>query len=299
MTVDEVRSDVSTMLPDGSDLRPLLVAIQSVMRRIRGFRGGGWSFDLAFGTVELLPSQTAGTVSISDGSANLAGVGTSFDSPDHIGYKILLDGVEYEFLSQSDATTAILTTNYSAASNLSGASYTAFQNRYSLAADTGKIYRVWDQTNKRELRAEVMLQFESRHHMNQSSGEVARYSLSTRASNDAKRIIFRPYPTEEAKILYLYSTTYVQVTGPSSTVDIPDELDEALIQGVYARLLGLLTNHSPAAQMEQLRFSEMLNDAWKQDQDKTDLKFRFVRQNQGDAMALFALSRTDIVVGDA
>lgn len=278
LTVDEVRQDVSAMLPDGTDLRPLVVAVKHVMRDIRAFKGGTWSFDLSFNTVEIVASQRAGTVSTTNGSTVLTGVGTSFDSPDHTGYKILLGAVEYLIASQSSATDAVLATVY-AGTDLSASTYTAYQNRYDLAPTVGKLHRVWDLTNRRELKAEPLIKFETRHHVDQSTGEVVWYSFDTRGSADQKRIIFRPYPTAIAKILYLFEKTYTQITGVGSDVDIPDELYETVVQGVYARLLGLLTNHAPASQLEQQRFARMLSDAWRRDQDKGDLKVRFIRQN--------------------
>lgn len=297
LEVDQIRQDVSAMMPDESDLRALIVAVKQVVRDIRGFRGGGWSFDWEFGTIELLESQDAGTVSISNGDTALVGVGTSFDDPDHTGYKVLLGGIEYEIESQADATNAVLTSAYAAGTDLSGDTYTAYQNRYELAANTGKIYRVWDQGNNVELRAEALIEFQSQHQAGPFPGTVARYATATRSSADVKRIMFRPYPTAIAKILYLYEKEHTQITGPGSNVDFPDEMYETVTQGVYARLLGLLTNHAPGAQLEQARFVRMLSDAWKRDKDKGDLKVRFLRQDLGDVLARFQLTRNRVVEG--
>jgi hypothetical protein len=292
LTVDEVRQDVSAMLPDGTDLRPLIVVLKHIMRDIRAFKGGGWSFDLAFNTVEVVAAQSAGTVSTTNESTDLVGVGTSFDSPDHTGYKIRLGSVEYIIGSQSSATAAILTTAF-AGTDLSGSTYIAYQNSYDLAPRVGKLYRVWDLTNRRELRAEPLIKFETRHHIDQSTGDVLWYSLDTRGSSDEKRIIFRPYPTVIAKILYLFERTHIQITGPGSSVDISEELYETVIQGVYARMLGLLTNHAPASQLEQQTFARMLSDAWRRDQDKGDLKVRFIRQNLALDFTRWRLRRRD------
>ena len=297
LEVDQIRKDVSAMMPDESDLRALVVSVKQVVRDMRGFRGGGWSFDWDFGTIELLASQSAGTVSISNADTALTGVGTSFDDPDHTGYKILLGGVEYEIASQSSATAAVLTTNFAAGADLSGDTYTAYQNRYALASNVGKIYRVWDQANNVELRAEPLIEFQSQHQAGPFPGTVARYATATRSATDVKRIMFRPYPTAVSKILYLYEKEHTQITGPGSNVDFPDEMYETVTQGVYARLLGLLTNHGPGAQMEQQRFVRMLSDAWKRDKDKGDLKVRFLRQDLGDVLARFQLTRNRTVEG--
>lgn len=297
LEVDTIRKDIASMMPDESDLRALVVSVKQVVRDIRAFKGGGWSFDLAFGTIELLASQSAGTISISNGDTALVGVGTSFDAPDHTGYKVLLGGVEYEIESQADATNAVLTTAFASGTDLSGDTYTAYQNRFDLESDVGKIYRVWDQTNNVELKAEPLIEFESQHQSPPIPGNVLKYSTTTRSSTDVKRIIFRPYPTAIAKILYLYEQEHTQIDGVSSNVDFPDEMYEVVIQGVYARLLGLLTNHAPSAQMEQQRFVRMLSDAWRRDQDKGDLKIRFLRQDLGDQLTRFQLMRTRVVPG--
>lgn len=297
LEVDQIRQDISAMMPDASDLRALVVAVKHIVRDIRAFKGGGWSFDLKFGTIEIAASQSAGTVSISNGSTALVGVGTSFDSPDHAGYKILLGAVEYEIASQADATNAVLTTDYAATDNLSGATYTAYQNRYDMASDVGKLYRVWDQTNRNELRAEALIKLERHQHLRQLSGNLAWYATATRGSTDLKRLIFRPYPTAVAKILYLYEKTHTQITGPGSNVDLPDELYEVVVQGVFGRMLGLLTNHSTHAQIEQGRFVRMLKDAWRRDQDKGDMKVRFIRQDIGDLRGRSPIWDQDIASG--
>ncbi len=291
LLVDDIRNRISAMMPDKSDLRPLLVAVQDVVRDIRAHRSGGWSFDLEFGTIELVPSQEAGTVSINNGSTALTGVGTSFDSPDHTGYKISLGGVVYEIASQSSATAAVLTTNFAASANLSGETYTAYQNRYDLAADVGRLYRVWDQTNERPLTAEAMIRLQSALQVDRNSGQITHYAMDTRGATDLKRLAFRPYPTAVAKILYLYEKTHTQITAVDSDVDLPDEMYEVVVQGVYARMLGLLTNHSPQSLVEQQLFQKKMREAWKRDQDLGDFKVQFIRQDNAHARFIFPFRR--------
>lgn len=281
LSVDQIRQKIGTMLPIESDMRPLIVAINQVMLDIRGFKSTRWSFDLAHGYLDMVATYSTGTLTATNGSTALVGSGTLWDTTDNAlaGDRFIVEGVDYEVATVTDDTNIVLNTNFVGAGG-AGLSYARHRPVLALASDVKKVLRIWDQTNQFRLHAESIIALEDSMVVHQETGDLLRYSMYERSSTDVKQIIFRPYPTALAKLVYLYEKEYTKVTAVDDNVDIVDELEDVVIQGVYARMFALQTNNSPQSQMEKQVFFAMLDDAWQQDQELSDLIIRFARQDR-------------------
>lgn len=277
MLVHDVYNRVYTMLPKSAAIRANLHAVKQVLDFIRG--NWHWSFWESEGNITLTPQYITGTVTIAQGATAITGTGTTWTAA-MTGRKIRIGTNEDYTFTYLSGTTGTISPAY-AGTTVTAATYTIYQDTYSLASDCDSVIDVVDLTNKRVL--EKMGSLAGKRlgaRLSQTyTYQDAVYAFGRDSSNNAQ-ITFLGPPMQIALIRYWYYRRPTAPIGPSSNLDFPSSMDETFIQGVFAQVLR--QNKQPNADQEQAVFERLLMQRRKEDSPLDAVRIRLTRQDMMD-----------------
>lgn len=274
------------MLPKDAPVRGFIRMINWTIEQIR--MRGQWSFDFDRGVIDVPAAYDTGTVEVTNGDATVVGTDTLWAANAAAGRTIRIGNVEYLIASVTDDTNLELTEAFGGTSE-SGLSYAIYQDEFDLEANVQTVRRVWDQTNRCELIASDPLSIKSRTTAWKGFGWPTWYALlkstlsiprhTDGVSSTVKRILIGPPPSSYARFEYYFEKGIDKVTIAGDEIDLPHELDELVIQGVYSRALEIA--RIPDWQGARAEFQRMLEDRWTKDRTTLDVKVRN-RRADGD-----------------
>jgi len=277
MTANEVHVAVLRQLPQGAPTRGFLRMVNWCVEKIRD--RGQWKFDFARGYLDVPASYSTGTVSVTNGDATVTGSGTAWNTNSNAaaGRIMSINGVEYVISSITSDTELELTATFGG-TTASAQSYIVYQTEFSLASDCVTVERVWDLTNNCELRGTSHLALKSRAVDWEEAGRTIWYAELGEDASANRRIMISPYPSAYARLEYWYEAKHTKVTDIGDTIDLPNELDELVIQGVYSRALEIARVQTWTSARRE--FNEMLEARWTKDKLLLDVVIRNERSGR-------------------
>jgi hypothetical protein len=163
-----------------------------------------WSALRKWSQVTIKNAYRTGTVTVTNGSPNVTGLGTTWTST-MLGMQFSLnESPFYDISTVTSPTTLTLTENYKGA-DASGASYTISQIYIDLPSDFGSIEDVIDLTSQKRLHtrfSQENLNLFDPNRLSTGSPVIAAYSMPTSAYPN--RLELWPRPPDGEKILYIY-----------------------------------------------------------------------------------------------
>lgn len=280
MTVHEMREEIAARQGSALPILGLVGNVNHIVQRIRD--KGDWSFFHALGVINLEDAYSTGTIAVTNGSTTVTGTGTTFLST-HVGWKLRGDrGEEYVIAACVSGTELTLDAAWVGETE-SGLTYILYKDTYLLPANFDRMMRMWDQTNNTELNPVVPnTTFRYAALSNQPMTYARRFSVYGYNSGLTQRnVVFTPAPDTAARIVYTYYKKPTEVTGPSSSPDLPADMHLIVLQGVVARTLK--QNRDWESYRDAwAEFEKMLRERWAQDGAMRNIVFKI-----GSSTSLF------------
>jgi len=210
--------------------------LNAVMWRI--LKAAQWSFMESSGTLVSVEAYNTGTVSVTNGSADITGDTTVWTDA-MTGRKICIDGgtVEYTF-TYVNGTSGTLDRNYEGETG-SGLAYIIAQDVYPLASDFGEMLVLRDASNNKFLPEWMPEQHEEYYQALSASGVPEQYALFGEDSNGCQQLRFWPAPGSAISYSYRYIKSPTVITAEDDTLDTPSKYDHV----VEAMLLAQFTQN--------------------------------------------------------
>lgn len=196
---------------------------------------------------------TTGTVSISVGSTSLTGSSTAWNTANsysvnnmRAGGKVTIAGTSdiYRVSSVTNDTSATLATRYVASSNASAASYTYFEDEYTLASDFLRPVDVQVFSQAYNIPIISRPEFRRRYPRPNISGKpIAACILDegfSSSTTPVRRVMFYPYPDTAMILPYAYITNAVGVDASGNNLtNLASTTDEPIVPLHYRHLINL------------------------------------------------------------
>jgi hypothetical protein len=296
ITANELRRRMALWLPDNAPLRGFIYTLNAVIQQI--YDRGKWSWRLARDTFQWVAAYETGTCTITKGSATITGASTVWTSG-MVGRKIrVANGPAYTIATRV-GNTEITVTETVAEDSASSLSYVIYQDEYSMASDVGDVLCSWDITDNLRLipeGARDLKTFDVERYSYTHYPYARCYSLVGRDGSQNKLYRFMPYPTEAHIVEVWYFKKKSALTGPNSVIDVPDDMEDVVLQGCFATIQRQVK--AEQWQPEYNMFKTMLESAWKRDVDHADFVARMARQDRYDG-ALFSKTTGTVTAAGA
>ena len=276
MTVEQLRRAVENHIGPETRLPGFLSIAAHALSRIRAFgdRRDGWSFDFTKAAFNTEAAYETGTIAVNQSSTSVTGSGTTWTGITNTRHKMLIGGVAYPITTIGGNTSITLTSAFAGAS-ISGEAYSIVLDEYSLPAMTS-LWGVWDASQDNAL-CGIPRTLLHDHDVtrNAAPGNPTHYAIIGRGASNVPLLQLYPAPASIARIEYWYQADYTRITGIGDTIDLPSQLDAAIIQGAIAR--SDQTLRRDGSREEMATFEQMILEAWFADRPQRDAKVRMMR----------------------
>ena len=231
LTFQEMQAEIQQTVGDtGPDmLDHIRKAINLAYREMAAVSPQYWVLEQKTLTVAAVDSYAAGTVTFTNGSADVAGDGTTF-TEGMVGRKMILatSTVPYTIKTVTDGTNIVLDRVYEG-ETAAGASYLVYQDKYSLPSDFGEMLILRDLSNNSVLPSFDTTQVEEFAATASATGLPTRYALFGEDSSGYEQLLFSPAPGDVISYGYRYYKEPAIMDGEIDTLDTPPKYDHVVI----------------------------------------------------------------------
>jgi len=191
-------------------------ALNDVQNEICQAYNFSWLYsDSSFITVK--PYET-GTVTVTEGSKTVTGVGTTFTSS-MVGRKFVCENATYEISAFVSTTELTLLTNYAGVGG--SFTYKIYQDEYSLASDTEDVLSMRQENYPYKIE-KVGIEVLDRYYPQRTSfGYPYFYSIIGEDDDGYMKVAFYPIPNQARNIYYRYKKRVTEMTSDSDEPIIP------------------------------------------------------------------------------
>jgi len=261
MTVDEILVRLTQDVPM-VDIRGLVGIVNQKQRQLATM--WSWRFFHATGTITLTEPYETGTVTTTNGSTTVTGLGTTWVSATHVGQKFRLTDIAERYdvytISAVGSTTSLTLDRSWAPDAQAAEAYRIYQNEYALPSDIQRLVEVRDaetgaKMTPRPRRDESEEWWQASAVDIPSTGYFPQWWEGTQWGKDDNgyyKIKLRHVPTEERQLNVFYHKWPTAVTNVASSVDCAAYQEELLFQLILQRFASRL----PGRTQEELYYRQ-------------------------------------------